>query len=236
MTNKKYFVFLYKNVKLINMLYEVYKEIEWDMGHRVYTQKLNQELALTTYCKCRQLHGHRYKARIYIASQRLRDDGMVMDFNHYNYLKKLIDDFLDHKFMLSIEDPLFDMFLQDISNSIDIANIDNLTLAIISPDIDDIVVYKMKNGKEQTKQWILDLDKIKKQGIFACVLQTPVNNIQTEFIKSFVFVNFVPTAEEISVFIGRLMQKILDKNNLADLKVTKVELFETPKSVAVIHF
>jgi len=138
--------------------------------------------------------------------------------------------------MLSIEDPLFDMFLQDINKSIDIANIDNLTLTIISPDIDDVVVYKMKTGKEEVKQWIFDLNKLKRQTLFASILQTHIDNIETEFIKSFVFVNFVPTAENIGMFVGRLMQKILDKNNLTDLKVTKVELFETPKSVAVIRF
>jgi 6-pyruvoyltetrahydropterin/6-carboxytetrahydropterin synthase len=85
----------------------VCKQIEWDMGHRV------------TYhsSKCRNLHGHRYKAEICLEGELIdvfgvSDEGMVIDFGDIKKIaKKHIHNVLDHGFMVWEKDKvLVDFF------------------------------------------------------------------------------------------------------------------------------
>ena len=78
----------------------VTKIIEWDMGHRVPNHK----------SKCRNPHGHRYRAEITITGPVIEakgssDEGMVIDFGDIKQIIKThIHDVLDHGFMVSSED------------------------------------------------------------------------------------------------------------------------------------
>jgi 6-pyruvoyltetrahydropterin/6-carboxytetrahydropterin synthase len=87
-------------------MYEISKEFEFDYGHRVHNQVLNKEYSINTMCKCRHLHGHRGKVVVYLKSKQLNECGMVTDFNHLNWLKELIDNQFDHKFLLDKNDPM----------------------------------------------------------------------------------------------------------------------------------
>lgn len=51
--------------------------------------------------------GHSYKVKIGLKANSLKN-GMVTDFKHLNFVKSLIDNYLDHRFMLDKNDPLFD--------------------------------------------------------------------------------------------------------------------------------
>lgn len=46
--------------------------------------------------KCRNIHGHRWKVQIEIASEELKDDGMVVDFTNVKKDLKDMADYLDH--------------------------------------------------------------------------------------------------------------------------------------------
>lgn len=76
------------------------KEIQWDMGHRVANHK----------SKCRNVHGHRYKAEVslegnLILKSGVSDEGMVMDFADVkNIAMKYVHDVLDHGFMVWSKD------------------------------------------------------------------------------------------------------------------------------------
>jgi len=82
------------------------KEIEIDMGHRVFNHK----------SKCRNLHGHRYKIEVgvddkVIDTKGTSDEGMVIDFSDLKQcMIDNIDSIFDHSFMMSVEDPFYNIF------------------------------------------------------------------------------------------------------------------------------
>lgn len=71
------------------------KEIQWDMWHRVPNHS----------SKCKNLHGHRYRAEIImrgdvIAEKWVSSEWMVIDFSHIKEIAgSFIDDKLDHGYM-----------------------------------------------------------------------------------------------------------------------------------------
>ena len=92
------------------MKYEITKDFKFAAGHRVPTQSVNEHLALTNVNKCRHLHGHEYKVAVTIGSDIL-NVGVVTDFNHLNKLKEYIDKTFDHRFILWVDDPLYDIMI-----------------------------------------------------------------------------------------------------------------------------
>lgn len=77
-------------------MFRVTREIQFCYGHRL----LNYE------GKCRYLHGHNGTAVIAIEADSLDDRGMVLDFSDIKrVVSGWIDDSLDHRMILSREDP-----------------------------------------------------------------------------------------------------------------------------------
>ncbi|RXJ99250.1 6-pyruvoyl tetrahydrobiopterin synthase [Arcobacter sp. CECT 8986] len=95
------------------MHWKISKEFDFCYGHRVWSQTLNTEFSLDGCLKCRHLHGHQGKIIVYLESEQL-NNGMVTDFKHLNWFKQFLDDALDHKFILDINDPLFDTLLPNV--------------------------------------------------------------------------------------------------------------------------
>ena len=91
------------------MAHIIDKTFEFCYGHRVWTQKLNGEYAADLKCACRHLHGHEGKMQVYLKSPTgdLDPTGMVTDFRHLEWLKKWINEYIDHQFILDVNDPLF---------------------------------------------------------------------------------------------------------------------------------
>ena len=98
------------------MHWKISKEFEFCYGHRVWSQTLDTEFSLDGCLKCRHLHGHQGKILVYLEAQELTN-GMVTDFKHLNWFKQFLDDTLDHKFILDINDPLFSTLLPHISRN-----------------------------------------------------------------------------------------------------------------------
>ena len=96
------------------MHWKISKEFDFCYGHRVWSQTLNTEFSLDSCLKCRHLHGHQGKILVYLEASQLKD-GMVTDFKHLNWFKSFIDNILDHKFILDINDPLFSTLIPNVN-------------------------------------------------------------------------------------------------------------------------
>jgi 6-pyruvoyltetrahydropterin/6-carboxytetrahydropterin synthase len=98
------------------MKYEITKRFKFEAGHRVWKQnllsgkgaKLLNEIPPNP---CLNIHGHSYKVEITIGSDKLNEQEMVIDFYHIKAaLKDLIDNQLDHSFIIDKNDPLYPKF------------------------------------------------------------------------------------------------------------------------------
>lgn len=87
-------------------MWEISKSFNFCYGHRVYTQTTNEEFALNRPPKCRHIHGHEGLVLVHMSGD-VKEDGMVTDFCNLGWLKKFIDDTIDHKFIFGKDDPYF---------------------------------------------------------------------------------------------------------------------------------
>ena len=89
------------------MSWKIQKAFEFCYGHRVWGQKLDPQLSRNAPCKCRHLHGHEARVELQLSGARLDDTAMVTDFNNLNFLKHFLDTYVDHKFIIDCNDPLY---------------------------------------------------------------------------------------------------------------------------------
>ena len=87
------------------------KTFEFCYGHRVHTQTLNGEYAADLKCACRHLHGHEGKMQVHLTGDKLDPTGMVTDFRHLEWLKKWINTYIDHQFVIDRNDPLYNQII-----------------------------------------------------------------------------------------------------------------------------
>lgn len=191
------------------------KQFDFCFGHRVWSQELNTKYSLDSCLACRHLHGHQGKVKLFLGANDL-NKGMVTDFKHTNIFKKWLDDVMDHKFVIDINDPLFDdMFglikLDSGKNWMDFES-DNSNLLIglykdykyAVPDLDhlDGIISNLEKTNEE------------KQAIF-------------EKFEGLVLVDFIPTSENLCKWWYEVANKML---NGLGIDVVAVEYWETPKS------
>ena len=179
------------------------KTLEFCYGHRVWSQKLDVEFSLDAQCKCRHLHGHQAKVQIFLEGKKLNEQGMVTDFKHLGWAKQFFDEYVDHKFLIDINDPLFERML-GISKG---ADFDYCTKEIYVP------------GTTHLAGWAISLDKLARDN----------DPAYREYLEGFFLVDFVPTSENLSKWTQELIQVKMLK---LDVKVSRVDWWETPKSRA----
>lgn len=197
------------------------KQFSFCYGHRVWVQELEEEFCAKgdTKTKCRHYHGHEGLVHVFLESEKLNEQAMVTDFKHLGWLKNFIDDNLDHKFVLDINDPLFDFTVNgnlterseedgntaDFPQKLEMYNGEYLYVQSVKVPGTDVVV-----GLE------FDTSKLE---------EGPVK----ELYEGFFLVTFIPTSENLS----RWLYHVVDaKMSLLDVKTSKIDWFETPKSRA----
>ena len=187
------------------------KQFDFCFGHRVWSQELNTKYSLDGCLACRHLHGHQGKVKLFLGANDL-NKGMVTDFKHTNIFKKWLDDIMDHKFIIDINDPLFENLAGDILLTTDnnLPWYENLMVDYNSeydyarPDLDHITDILSK----------LNISDAQKQALF-------------EKYEGLVIVNFVPTSENLCKWWFEVANKMLKE---LGIDVVAVEYWETPKS------
>lgn len=118
------------------MKWVIDKEFHFEMGHRVWAQKLDRpDLSIETECACKHLHGHSYAIKVFLGADTLDQSQMVTDFKNLNFMKEFVDNVLDHKFMIDINDPNFEIITGVQPNIVSNAkNFSNLTEFVKSED------------------------------------------------------------------------------------------------------
>lgn len=128
------------------MAHVIDKTFEFCYGHRVHTQTLNGEYAADLKCACRHLHGHEGKMQVFLKSPtgQLDPTGMVTDFRHLEWLKKWINEHIDHQFILDRNDPLYKSMLGGEE-----------LVPVLIPDTDKVAGYKvdLTNHKPNTPEY-----------------------------------------------------------------------------------
>jgi len=91
------------------------KEFSFAMAHRVWNQVLDPILSNNSPSSCLRIHGHNVIVRLCISSDHL-EKAMVIDFNEFKWFKKFIDDVLDHRTILDLNDPLLKLQIPEFDN------------------------------------------------------------------------------------------------------------------------
>jgi len=93
------------------------KSFSFCYGHRVHNQKLDVRFTERgdACLACRHIHGHEGLIKLFVSgpSSNVEQTGMVTDFKNLGWLKDFVDDVLDHKLILDIDDPIIEHELPD---------------------------------------------------------------------------------------------------------------------------
>lgn len=191
------------------------KAFHWEAGHRVWSQELDTRFTSRGdgCCACRHRHGHSYEMRVFLeeieAGENIKDTGMVVDFKMIGFAKDFVDDVLDHKMILDINDPLHAE--------------DSRWLLNDDEELDLETCHKMPEG-----YWIPDMTKIVKSMEQFGDIDSIKNKAILEKYEGTVLVDFLPTSENLANWLfGIIETRIKDINNV---QVHAIELWETKKS------
>lgn len=181
-------------------MFQIDKQFDFCYGHRVHNQILDKDLSVDGLCKCRHLHGHNGMLKIGLESNTL-ERGMVTDFKNLECIKVLVDDILDHKFIIDINDPLFNditgVFAEDILW-------DDYGIGYIKPSVVHDICTKIQDN------------------LYGEAMQ--------DKLEGFVVVDFVPTSENLCKMFGCIAQQRLSAITGDRVNVAFVDFWETPKS------
>ncbi len=79
-------------------MYKISKEFSFSASHAL--------LGLPVDHPCTRLHGHNYVVTIHLRSEKLNENGFVIDYHDLKPIKKYIDNTLDHRHLNDIMSPL----------------------------------------------------------------------------------------------------------------------------------
>ncbi len=170
-------------------MYEIAKQFDFCYGHRVWSQELKEGFSTDMSCACRHLHGHQGKIIVHLQADQLTN-GMVTDFKHLGWFKKWLDDVLDHKMVLDLNDPLFQYE--------------------VLMDEHDLI---LEHNEEFGYSYLMGVEHLP--------------NPLVEKYEGMVFVDFVPTSENLCRWLHAVVQK---KMKEIGVMVSRIQFYETPKS------
>ena len=185
------------------------KQFSFCYGHRVWSQKLHHAYCESGdyACKCRHLHGHEGLVHVFLEGETL-ERGMVTDFKHLGWLKNFLDTYMDHRFVIDLNDPMYGQLVEGTWNALTESSYEKRMKPLVPvyvPGTDHIAGYD------------LDLTDI------VDLAGTP----EYEVLEGYFVVNYVPTSENLSKWVYDCAQA---KMKGLGIKVSQVDWYETPKS------
>lgn len=164
-------------------MWEITKEFECDYGHRVHSQQLNKEYSLDNCLVCRHLHGHRMKVAITLRGNKLDQSSMITDFKHLNWFKQLIDDVVDHKFIIDINDPLFEVITGKHKSQVKYFSTEDVSYGyfelgedpILNEFLESFVIVDFVPTSEELSKWFYDIAQRKMSKIGVIVSKVVFN-------------------------------------------------------------
>lgn len=189
-------------------MFTVEKTFTADLAHRVHTQKLDSDFTENNskILKCRGLHGHTVSILIRLASAELVNN-MVLDYNEIGWFKTLINDILDHKTLLSLDDPIYKKAIVPL--------IQNYCTNV------DLISTTWSSGKFNSYK--INLSNCEDQDIY-------------ELLNSITLIDFASTSENLAEFLHSIVAERINAFNNANntnVRVHSVSYKETPSSTAV---
>ena len=187
------------------------KSFSFCYGHRVHNQRLDTNFTESgdACLACRHLHGHEGLIKVFLSgdAKNVETTGMITDFKHLGWMKNFLDDTLDHKFIMDLQDPLISHEFPELANE---------------GIINKARIYKMAEG-----YYVPDMSYIAKvvqdQGLYGAKADAIY-----EKYEGAIFVDFVPTSENLA---GWLFDIASEKMKPLDgVHVVAIEYWETPKS------
>lgn len=194
------------------MPYTISKEFPFCYGHRVHNQQLIEGLSEDMTLACRHLHGHQGNIVVDLSSDELTR-GMVTDFKHLGFFKRFVDDHLDHKMILDINDPILDtvFFVPNVKK--------HLSIVVPCIELGNDRRIPIPSAAYQTVDVTSYTEEFEKMpGL-------------VEILEGLVFVDFVPTSENLSHWLYNVVNDVFTKQNIG-VTVTGLHFSETPKSHA----
>ena len=122
----------------------------------------------------------------------------VTDFRHTEWLKKFINENIDHQFIIDKDDPLINKLI----------DVDTKVIPVLVPDTAHVA------------GWKIDLTDVEP------------NTPDYEYKEGFFIVDFVPTSENLSSWMAKLVDV---KMAGLGVRVHHIDWWETPKSRSVYY-
>lgn len=199
-------------------MFKIEKQYSLDWAHRVYNQCLDGKMCETStpVQKCLRLHGHTGTFIIGLKSNQLYND-MVIDYNMLGFVKKTINDYLDHRLMIYQNDPLI--------------------ASILVPQVS---VLKGETVKEVKLDPIADLSvdgKFTVSKIDLSEFADRTDSPHYQMLDAILVTSFNSASEMIAMWMYYLVKNRIDKYNAENpdrntIQVDFVTYKETPTSAA----
>lgn len=212
-------------------MYSISKTFTFDMGHKVRTQNLNKDLALSNVNKCKFMHGHTVTVEVGLKSKELGNDEMVLDLNNLNFFKEYLDTYFDHSFVIDKDDLLLltleNLIKLPFNEVIKHEDKEDEVNRVDKPINELIVREKVADGISK-----YNIDILIKS--FENAPEMPQKVLLLElilFLRSFTIIDVVPTAENMAKFFYKYISRFLEDKNIK-AEVDYVKFYETPTSQA----
>jgi len=164
-------------------MYKISKSFDFCYGHRVYSQNVNTKYSIDDENPCRRIHGHQGNVTVELRALSLDHRGFVIDFKELTFLKKFINDNLDHRFILSFEDPNFSHLavghspedVKEIAYPIEV--LDGVIAGYRAPEIenDSFVFVDFNPTSENLAEWIYStVECVLNKSPFKCRMESVI--------------------------------------------------------------